>query len=167
MYFVCTWLLLWHLVISTGGINQSEGAFCPSLYWTIHVLVITLQSIIPSSLQQWTSTIVCHKLDVCGIILKHKSVVFCFKECQHWRDKSGIMKRYHICLFVFIYDHAVRQVEREATSPVWYLLPVDAITLIPQMWLQAWHAWLSRWWLTLRQRAWPVLAHSVTSTVPT
>lgn len=100
-------------------------------------------------------------------------------EYQHWRDKLGRIalyvmgrniKRFHICLLVCavcIYEHAMKQMEREATSPVWYLLPVDAVSLIPQMWLQAWHAWLSRWRLTWRQRAWPVLAHSVTSTVPT
>lgn len=48
-----------------------------------------------------------------------------------------------------------------------YLMPVDAVALIPQLWPQGWHAWLSRWWQPWRQRAWPVLAHSVTPTVPT
>lgn len=56
---------------------------------------------------------------------------------------------------------------RVKALPALCLLPVDAITLMPQMWPQGWHAWLSRWWLPLRQRAWPVLAHSVTPTVPT
>lgn len=67
----------------------------------------------------------------------------------------------------FVYVSTLWSRWREKSSPASHLLPVDAVALIPQMWPRAWHAWLSRWRLPWRQRAWPVLAHSVTPTVPT
>lgn len=80
------------------------------------------------------------------------------------------LKHYYIlllvCMACTVWAHCEAGGERKM-SPASNLLPVDAITPIPQMWPWGWHARLSRWWLPWRQRAWPVLAHTVTPTVPT
>lgn len=134
-------------------------------------------SVILLSLQQCTSTVYTdsHKLGVWGKILSHNSAVIYVKIIiEHWEELGRIalyvtgrnLKLYPILPFC-MHSLYMKHVERHATSPASYLLQVDAVPLNPQMCLQAWHAWLSRWQPPWRQRAWPVLAHSVTSTVPT